>query len=265
MTTRKQVNEIKTSTSSDSKLSGYKLSSKWFDFCFENPEKIKPLHSAVYFFMIEHCNRLGMKEKFGLPTAMAMEAIGIKKWHSYKQAIDDLIEWGFIILIQKSKNQYSSTIISIISDNAYDKKNKALDKALSKHGAKHGQSTRQSTGDIVKQENNTTINQDKNTENKKYRMDEFSQPIQEALRDWLEYKNCNYKEVGWKSFKTILTNGIGQHGDEAIIYRINEAIAGNWQGLNINKIDNTTSNKKCASYENDPEFQRDLAMARGEI
>lgn len=49
-------------------MNGYELSRKWFDWCFENPEKINPNHSAMYFFIIEHCNRLGWKDKFGLPT-----------------------------------------------------------------------------------------------------------------------------------------------------------------------------------------------------
>ena len=54
-------------------LTGYDLSRAWFDFCFENPDKICPNHTALYFFAIEHCNRLGWKKKFGLPTTMAME------------------------------------------------------------------------------------------------------------------------------------------------------------------------------------------------
>ena len=40
-------------------MTGYELSRDWFDFCFENPDKVKPTHAALYFFAIEHCNRLG--------------------------------------------------------------------------------------------------------------------------------------------------------------------------------------------------------------
>ena len=56
-------------------MNGYELSRSWFDFCFENPEKISPNHTALYFFCIEHCNRLGWKNKFGLPMEMAKEAL----------------------------------------------------------------------------------------------------------------------------------------------------------------------------------------------
>ena len=109
-------------------ITGYELSRRWFDFCFENPEKISPNHSAIYFFAIEHCNRLGWKEKFGFPTQMTMDAIGIKKHQTYIRYFTDLIEWGFIKLIQKSTNQYSSNIISLLS--AIPKNGKALGKAI---------------------------------------------------------------------------------------------------------------------------------------
>ena len=94
-------------------MTGYELSRSWFDFCFENPEKVKPIHSAIYFFAIEHCNRLGWKEKFGFPTKMTMDAIGIKKYNTYILALRDLEEWCFVKMIEKSKNQYSANIIAI--------------------------------------------------------------------------------------------------------------------------------------------------------
>ncbi len=137
------------------KLTGYELSRQWFDFSFENPELIKPIHTAIYFFACEHCNRLGGKEKFGLPSIMTMEAIGVKSHNTYMKAFNDLIEWGFIILHQKSKNQYSANIIAI---SKYDKAlYKALDKAFIKHDTKQSESTIQSTDDIVKPINNKQI------------------------------------------------------------------------------------------------------------
>jgi len=120
-------------------LKGYELSRNWFNFCFDNPEKIKPIHTAIYFFAVEHCNRLGWKSKFGFPSQMAMEALGIKNWRTYIKAFNDLIEFGFIKLIEKSSNQYSSNIIAIVKNTKAQ--SKALDKALQKHSTKQGQST----------------------------------------------------------------------------------------------------------------------------
>lgn len=131
-----------------SKLTGYDLSRDWFDFCYENPEKITPTHTALYFFAIEHCNRLGWKPKFGLPTEMTKEAIGVKSTHTYIKVFNDIVSFGFFKLIEKSKNQYSSNIIALLkNDKALYK---ALYKAQAKHYTKHEQSTIQSNDTINK-------------------------------------------------------------------------------------------------------------------
>ena len=130
-------------------MNSYELSRNWFDWCFENPEKISPNHTAIYFFALEHQNRLGGKDKFGFPSQMAMEALGIKKHQTYIKYFNELIEFGFIKLIEKSKNQYSANIISI--SQAMPKKGKALDKALIKHGAKQTETNGQSNSSIDKQ------------------------------------------------------------------------------------------------------------------
>jgi hypothetical protein len=119
-------------------ITGYNLSRMWFDFCFENPDKIRPIHTAIYFFAIEHCNRLGWKKKFGFPSQMAMEALGIKNWRTYIKAFNELVEWGFFEMVEKSKNQYSSNIIAIVKNTRAD--TKALDKALQKHSQKQSRS-----------------------------------------------------------------------------------------------------------------------------
>ena len=82
-------------------MNHYELSRTFWDWSFENPEKVKPIHSALYFFTIEHCNRLGWKEKFGLPTTMAKEAIGVRSYNTYINALTDLVDWGFLILVEK--------------------------------------------------------------------------------------------------------------------------------------------------------------------
>lgn len=119
-------------------LSGYELSRDWFEFSFENPDLINPNHTALYFFAIEHCNRLGWKPKFGLPTQMAMDAIGIKNWRTYSRAFNDLVDWGFLKLHQKSKNQYSATVIAIVKNTKAH--TKAYTKATQKHLQKHSKS-----------------------------------------------------------------------------------------------------------------------------
>ena len=144
-------------------MNSYELSRNWFNWCFENPEKISPNHTAMYFFIIEHCNRLGWKEKFGLPMEMTKDAIGIKNYRTYSNTLNDLIEWGFITLIQKSKNQYSSNVIAIVKNTKAN--TKALDKAMQKHSQKQVESI----VCIDKPYNNITIEQINNI----YSFDEF--------------------------------------------------------------------------------------------
>ena len=188
-------------------MNGYELSRKWFDFCFENPEKIKPNHSALYFFAIEHCNRLGWKEKFGFPTEMAKDAIGIKNYRTYINTLNDLVEWGFIKMIEKSKNQYSANIIALAN---YTKAStKALDKARSKHSQKQCKSTYKSIDSINKQEtiNNKTINNIPIFEDfknhallKKPNID--LQALKNKYDSWVEngWKDGNNKKIiNWKS------------------------------------------------------------------
>ena len=120
-------------------MNGYELSRNFCDWAFENPDKVKPVHYAIYYFSIEHCNRLGWKDKFGLPSQMVMEAIGVKNWRTYSAGLNDLVDYGFIEMVEISKNQYSSNIVAIVKNTKAP--TKALDKALSKHSTKHSQST----------------------------------------------------------------------------------------------------------------------------
>ena len=203
------------------KLNGYDLSRSWFDFAFENPDKISPNHAALFFFAIENCNRLGWKKQFGLPATMAMEAIGIRSYNTYKKVFDDLVEWGFFKLVQKSKNQYSSNVIALsIFEGAIDK---ALDKALTKHITKHP--TKQSEYNKTIEQINKETHIGENEKNWKNDFDTYIEEMRTARKElfenteWLEKqqsfnpgvdikksidKSCvNYwaTEAGWKNKK----------------------------------------------------------------
>lgn len=151
-------------------MNTFELSRNWFDFAFSNPDRIKPIHSAIYFFAIEHCNRLGWKDKFGFPSQMVMEAIGVKNWRTYSKALNELVDFGFIKMIETSKNQYSSNIIAIVKNTKAQ--SKALDKALQKHGTKHSQST---------------VSIDKQYNNKQETINVYSEKVETTFHDCLKY------------------------------------------------------------------------------
>lgn len=81
----------------------------------ENPEKVKPYHWAIYMVAVEKCNQLGWKEKFGLPTYHALEIAGISSRRTYYKGLYELVEFGFLRIIQKAKNQHQSVVISLVT------------------------------------------------------------------------------------------------------------------------------------------------------
>ena len=174
----------------------FTLMRNWFNWCFDNPDIINPNHTALYMFCIEHNNRMGWKTKYGLPTTMAMEAIGIKSYNTYKKTFDDLIKFGFIKLIESSKNQYSSNIIALsISDKALDK---ALDKATAKHYTKQLQSTIQSTGESNDSiDIHNTIIQNTEIPNTEYIKPETKKPkdliFTEMVKIWFDWYEFNFQ------------------------------------------------------------------------
>jgi hypothetical protein len=127
----------------ENKLDYFKLMRNFWDFAFENPELIKPNHCALFAFTVEHCNRLGWKLKFGLPASMVLDAIGLKSYSVYKKTFDDLVDFGFIEVIEYSRNQHSSNIVALKEN--YKAHYKAYNKANVKHDRTTIQSTLQST------------------------------------------------------------------------------------------------------------------------
>jgi len=210
-------------------MNSYDLSRNFCNWAFENPEKIKPIHYAIYFFSIEHCNRLGWKDKFGLPSQMVMEAIGVKNWRTYSAGLNDLVEFGFIEMIETSKNQYSSNIIAIVNFTKAD--TKALDKALQKHGTKQGQS-------IVSIDKQETNNKEQETN-----------PKAILLNEWIEYRKQIKKKLSEATINK-LKDEMNNYSDEKCRFVINASISNGWQGLFWDKyVEKSEAPKQQKSIE----------------
>jgi hypothetical protein len=190
------------------KLDYYKLMRDYWDFAFENPDLIKPTHCALFAFAVEHCNRMGWKNKFGLPASMVLDAIGIKSYSVYKKTFDDLVEWGFIEVVTYSKNQHSSNVIAL-------KENckatfKAHDKASVKHVTKHLSTHGEYNKTNIQLDNNTIL-QEKFKKNLAYLIESLSETMwketvrmqhklsEEDLKEWAE--KFNVKLIGEEDIK----------------------------------------------------------------
>lgn len=240
-------------------LSIYDLSRAWWDWCFENPEKINPNHGALYFFIIEHCNRLGWKYKFGLPSGMAKEAIGIRNYRTYVKTFNDLVEWDFIKLLEKSKNQYSSNIICLSL--AHVKNTKAHTKALSKASIKHVQKQVQSIATIIRPNTKYLI------PNTKYDFFDFTfekidPDLLIAFKKWIQYREEISKPFMSQlqiesEYENLLS--MASFNNRHAIEIINRSIGSGWQNLQ-----SFINNSNHEPEESEPEIRIDWNPPKGD-
>lgn len=179
-------------------MNGYDLTRNWYNYKFSNPDKVKHIHSDLYFYTVDLWNRLGQKDKFGLPTGVTMESLNIGSYNTYKKAIADIIDFGFIKLVSDAKNQYQSKVIALsLNDEACDK---ALDKALV-------EATDESPDTIIEQRT-------KNKEDIDGKIFEEDKKVNPSLEEFIEYFKINnynselatrawtgYNENNWKDSK----------------------------------------------------------------
>lgn len=172
-------------------MNGYDLSRAWFNFRYGRKNEVKPTHTELYFYIVDLWNRLGQPYQFGLPTDASMNALGVGSYNTYKKSLEGLIDFGFIIEVSTSKNQYQSRIIALSeNDKALDK---SLDKALIKASYEApDDSLDKSSDSIIKQE---TINNKQLTKENNSR---FAPPSLLEVENYISEKN--YKQVTAASF-----------------------------------------------------------------
>jgi len=98
------------------KNSGYYLTRQWFDFCRSTEQNIKPIHTAIYMYTIHLCNSLKWKPVFQLPTSETMKILGISNYTTYRVALEEVISFGFIKMIEKSSNHYTANRICLVQN-----------------------------------------------------------------------------------------------------------------------------------------------------
>ena len=171
---------------------GYSYSRAWFDFAFDSTEA-KPVHTALFFWIVELNNRLGWKEQFGLPTIVTMEGLSIGNKRTYLSALNDLCTWGFVEIVSESKNQYNSTLIKLCCGKKATAKVTALDTAMQRQSPSIGHSEGHSIAPIDKQRNNETKKQ-RNNETR------FTPPTEIEVHNFMSMEVTS-KNLGWDDQK----------------------------------------------------------------
>lgn len=202
----------------------FSLTRSFWDFAFNNPDKIKTNHIALYLYTVEHCNRLNWKDKFGLPTAMTMEYVQIRSYNTYIKTFNDLVDLGLFILHEKSTNQYTANVISL-TNFALSKNDKAHDKAHSRHDTKHMtkhiESTAQSIDSIDKQLKHIDSKDIKNNKTGNFQnlFPKFNENFERKWKTWLSHLNEKGKSptIGQMQEQISFLNEYSQHLAEQII------------------------------------------------
>lgn len=197
-------------------MNWYTLTRNRYNFKFDNPDKVRAIHSDLYFFIVDRRNRLWQKEKFWLPTQMTMELLGIWSYNTYQKTYSDLFEWWFIREVQKSKNQYSSRVIALSkNDKATDE---ALDKALDETPDETSDETSdESPDDIIEQLNKRTKEEKKKYAPKVFMTEtqysnscaKWTKPVVDEYIESISYYITNVKpKKKYKSIPKTITDWI---------------------------------------------------------
>ncbi|MCG8213582.1 hypothetical protein J2Q11_12360 [Tenacibaculum finnmarkense genomovar finnmarkense] len=197
-------------------MNGYELTKSWFNFSFETKEA-KPIHTAIYLYAVEHCNKLGWKKEFGLPTDLVMEVLSIRSYKTYSKALKEIVEFGFLKMVEKSKNQWTANIIAL--SNFKKSENESLGNAIIEAPEKPEEKTvpviqLQPSADFFGSTKDFRIKVgaffSQNTEVLEMRMFSFFRTLdnkgefeifKEQTEAYMKYKNKNSEKIhGWNSY-----------------------------------------------------------------
>ena len=95
---------------------GYEIERLFFTLISESEAvrmKYKSYHSSLHRYLIWLCNTHYWKNPIGVHTADAMLFAGIGDPKVYKRAMQDLHDWGLIVWLHRSKNQFSCNKIHL--------------------------------------------------------------------------------------------------------------------------------------------------------
>ena len=222
-------------------LNGYELTSSWFLFVAENSDKVECKHTALYLYIVEQFNKRHWVEVVGLPTDFTMSILNMSSYKTYSKTLSDLIDFGFVKMVENARNQHTSNKIALV------KNAKADTKAVSKHIPKQVESSDQSTSSIIKlnkllnsktikllNDNAALVNDNLqkwiDSEIEESKPKEELSARDEIFKKWFDYRKQikkPLKDVSIESLKSTWSS----KSDEDLKLIIEQSISNGWQGL----------------------------------
>jgi hypothetical protein len=79
----------------------------------ENPDKVDPYITAVYFALLNRANKSGWKDKFAIILVDLQETCGINSRTTMLKTLARLEEYGFLQTVSTTTNQYKNRVICL--------------------------------------------------------------------------------------------------------------------------------------------------------
>lgn len=79
------------------------LARSWFNFQINNRDKVRPVHTALYYYILYTGCTLGSLNRVVLPAIMVMAVLSLNSFKAYKKALNDLVQFRFIEIVQDRK------------------------------------------------------------------------------------------------------------------------------------------------------------------
>ena len=277
-------------------MKGYQLTRRWWDWCFTNPGKHTPAHSALYNWFVEANNRVDWSPTFEMAPQYAMTAIGVRSYNTYKDTLSDLQAWGFVRIRQKGLNQYTPWLLALSNfDEPLNKptdeatnsavsnfdiplnkaRNKALDEARNNPRDAFTINPKPETLNLKPTNENGAVEKDclVDVKQKNEKPPRSSGPppptvspfgdelpgLSEAWDTWTDYR----REKNKPAYKPIGLKGVvtelmklSENDEQQAIAIINQSIAKNWDGFYPLKRHDTNS-----SQPRNNKFSRNASLA----
>ena len=95
---------------------GYELTRQWFEYASTHPDEVSPNHTALYQWLVELNRANGWAAQFACPTAKAVQGMGVKRYETFKKTFDELVAFGFVVVVSAGGNQYTEKKIALLKN-----------------------------------------------------------------------------------------------------------------------------------------------------